>query len=360
VSKVNQGDPAPTSVNITQQVMKYFGLVLLFFLLSFTTLYFINHYFSGGQFHISARLFTAPILVELSLLLLFYFLMDGFRLYTIIRAVGFRIPFRYIIKLVFVNIFISNVTPLATGGGVVQVYFLKQKGMPVGEAMAATSIRTLLAALLLFVLTPFIVWTDPQPFLKFFHKNILYGITGLSGVYLVILCILLFRIRLLKRGFYRGLHLLSTVKIISRPRFRSLFLKVSTELDLFSRSLRNYTRGTPLWVFLSLSSTVLFLLLLFSFPIVLLRALGYPVSPLTIISFQVVITFFMYFAPTPGAAGIAETGFGFLFAQLVTKQDLTFLTLSWRFLTIYIGVIVGMIIMYRDIFSQKTRAKSVP
>ena len=32
-----------------------------------------------------------------------------------------------LVKLVFVNIFVSNVTPLATGGGVIQVYLMKQK-----------------------------------------------------------------------------------------------------------------------------------------------------------------------------------------------------------------------------------------
>jgi len=46
-------------------------------------------------------------------------------------------------------------------------------------------------------------------------------------------------------------------------------------------------------------------------------------SLLTVLAFQVVVTFFMYFAPTPGAAGVAEGGYGLLFAQLVRKQDIT-------------------------------------
>ena len=61
----------------------------------------------------------------------------------------------------------------------------------------------------------------------------------------------------------------------------------------------------------------------------------------------------MYFAPTPGATGVAEGGYGLLFAQLVQKQDITMLTLSWRFLTIYIGVVIGMIIILREFLSNK-------
>ncbi|MEJ2655805.1 MAG: hypothetical protein P8012_01225, partial [Desulfobacterales bacterium] len=67
----------------------------------------------------------------------------------------------------------------------------------------------------------------------------------------------------------------------------------------------------------------------------------------------VVVTFFMYFAPTPGATGVAEGGYGLLFIQLVQKQDITFLTLSWRFLTIYIGVVIGMIVIYREFYNYK-------
>jgi hypothetical protein len=63
----------------------------------------------------------------------------------------------------------------------------------------------------------------------------------------------------------------------------------------------------------------------------------------------------MYFAPTPGAAGIAEGGYGFFLTHLVQKKDITFLTLSWRFLTIYIGVIIGIMIIYRELFNRQKR-----
>jgi hypothetical protein len=61
----------------------------------------------------------------------------------------------------------------------------------------------------------------------------------------------------------------------------------------------------------------------------------------------------MYFAPTPGAAGVAEGGYGLLFSQLVQKQDIALLTLAWRFLTIYVGVVIGIVVMYREMFKRK-------
>ncbi len=339
-------------LHVARKVTGYFGLAALFFALSFTTLYFVHHYFSAGRLRIPSNLLSANVIGSLAILLLLYFLADGLRLYSVIRAMGFRIAFSYIVKLVFVNIFVSNVTPLATGGGVVQVYFMKQKGMPVGEATAATSIRTILAALILFTLTPIIIWTEPNQFRMFFHKNLLYGITGVSFAYLAVFWIILCRIRIIKHLMFRGLYLLNAMNVVSRPRFRIWFLKVSRELDLFSDGFKRYFRNSPGWAALSVFFTALFLLLLFSFSIVLVRALGYQVPVLTVLAFQVVVTFFMYFAPTPGAAGVAEGGYGLLFAQLVQKQDIAPLILSWRFLTIYVGVVIGIVIMCREMFQR--------
>ena len=46
-------------------------------------------------------------------------------------------------------------------------------------------------------------------------------------------------------------------------------------------------------------------------------------------------------------------GYGILFARLVSKGDLTMLTLLWRFLTIYVGVFIGLFIIYRELFSRR-------
>ncbi len=344
-------------VDVSRRVIGYFGLAGLFFLLSFLTIYVVHHTFSDGQLRLDSRLLSVRVVAGLTGMLMLYFLADGLRLYCVIRAMGSRIAFPYIIKLVFVNIFISNVTPLATGGGVVQVYFLNKRGMPIGEATAATSIRTILAALVLFTLTPIIVWTEPSLFRTFYQHNLLYGIAGFSGLYLVGFFIILFRIRLIKRWLFQAFSLLNTLKVVSKRRFRTIFLNVSHELDVFLDGFRRYFTGSPGWAALSIIFTILFLLMLFSFSAVLIRTLGYQVPVLTVLAFQAVVTFFMYFAPTPGATGVAEGGYGLLFAQLVQKHDLTLLTLSWRFLTIYVGVLIGIVVIYREMFTRKKKGE---
>ena len=340
-------------LHVSRRIMGYFVLAALFFALSFSTVYFIHRTFSEGKLRIPPSMLSPGVVSLLGLLLIFYFLADGLRLYCVIRALGFRIAFSYIVKLVFVNIFVSNVTPLATGGGVVQVYFMTRKGMPVGEATAATSIRTLLAALVLFTSAPIIMWAEPNEFHMFYHRHLLYVVTGVSGAYLAVFWIILFRLRIIKRWIFRALLLLKKVKMLSKLRFRAWFLKVSSELDLFAEGFKAYFRNSLVWSVLSLVCTALFLLLLFSFSIVLVKAMGYQAPVFSIVAFQVVVTFFMYFAPTPGATGVAEGGYGLLFSQLVQKQDIAPLTLAWRFLTIYVGVVIGIVVLYREMLKHK-------
>jgi len=340
----------PSQTDNKHKLWGYLGLTVLFFALSYLTVLFMHTHFGSGKLKLPPSILTAKNLTILGVLLLLYFLSDGLRLYCVIRALGTRISFFYILKLVFVNIFISNVTPMATGGGFIQIYFMTRKGMSLGQATAATSLRTMLAALILFILTPIIIWIDPSQFSMFSTHKLLYLITIVSVGFLAIFWIVLFKIRVVKRWLLQLLLLLRILRILSPKKYRKLYVKLSAELRSFSKGFKTYFQGNPRWAILSVVSTALFLLLLFSFSIVLVRAMGYQASTWTILAFQVVITFFMYFAPTPGATGIAEGGYALLFAQLVQKQDIAPLVLSWRLLTIYIGVIIGMVVTFAELF----------
>ncbi|MGE4584295.1 MAG: lysylphosphatidylglycerol synthase transmembrane domain-containing protein [Sphaerochaeta sp.] len=337
------------------KVWGYLGLAVLFFALSYLTVLFMHSYVSGGKLTLPPAVLKPETLSIVIGLLLLYFLGDALRLYCVIRALGTKISFLYIIRLVFVNIFISNVTPLATGGGFIQVYFMTKKGMSLGQATAATSLRTMLSALILFTLAPIIIWIDPSQFSMFSTHHLLYLITIVSIGYLLGFWVIIFRIRTMKRWLFQLLRLLRSMKILSPSKFRKSYVKLSAELRNFNKGFRTYFQGSTIWAVLSVVFTALFLLILFSFSIVLVHAMGYHASAWTMLAFQIVVTFFMYFAPTPGATGVAEGGYGLLFAQLVQKQDIAPLVLSWRFLTIYIGVVIGMVVTFSEFFRRGER-----
>ena len=102
---------------------------------------------------------------------------------------------------------------------------------------------------------------------------------------------------------------------------------------------------------------ILYLFTLFMIPVILIRGLNSSISIIQIISIQTVLTFVTYFAPTPGATGVAEGGFTLMFSNFVEKNDIVSLTFLWRFFTMYLGMLVGLIIFYLEIVKNKRPRK---
>ena len=100
-------------------------------------LYAVYDRFAGRSFQFDDRLLSPTLLLPVAALLLIYFMADGLRLHYTLKALGHRLPLRKIFRLVFINLFFSNVTPMATGGGFAQIWYLTRHGVPVARATAA-------------------------------------------------------------------------------------------------------------------------------------------------------------------------------------------------------------------------------
>lgn len=341
------------SPDIHGRMKVYLLMAVIFFVVSLLTIYLLHRYFLESRILLDSRLISPRVIASLILLLALYYLTDGTRLYLVVRAMNHHVPFRFIMKLVFVNIFFSNATPMATGGGFVQIYFLSRNGFSVGEATAATSIRTMIASLGMLTLAPLFFFLKPNLLDPLGTGNVYLYFSGIAGIYLIVVFIVIFRVRVVKVLFYLSMRFFLRRGILSRRRFRTVFLRLSAELSCFSDGFRHFIKGPPFYVLGAFLSTSLFLMTLFSFSVVLIKGLQYDVPIVTIIAIQVVVTFFMYFTPTPGAVGFAESGYMLLFSQLISKHDITLLTISWRFLTIYIGVLIGILIAWRELFKVR-------
>lgn len=330
--------------------LKRLGLfTLLFVALSALGTWVVYDQLAGRSLTFDAHLLSAPILAACGLLLLVYFAADGLRLHFTLRALGVGIPFPRILRLVFINIFVSNVTPLATGGGVAQVLYLKARDVPLGIATAATTIRTVLAVVFIFSAAPLVLLRlSPLTGEAQAGRIGLYLVLSVT-LYLAFFAVVLLRTRWLVPplvGIVRGLR---AIRLIDDGRARRWRFRVRRELVRFSRSFRRYLRGPRSDVVLSVVFTLVFLLSLFSFPAILLRGLGYGIPYGTVLGLLVLTTFVMYFSPTPGASGVAEGAFGFLFADLVSPDHLLQVTIAWRFLTVYLGMAVGVFVTQHEL-----------
>ncbi len=330
-----------------QNKLNYLLYLIIFVLISFLSLYFIARH-SGEVVNFSIfKSFTIRTIVGLLVLLILYFSFDGLRLYAVLRTLDNQIDLRHIAKLVFINIFISNVTPFATGGGFIQIYFLNKKGISLGNATAATTIRTVISTLFFFTVTPIIIMKEESLATIIPQKKILFYILLFSILYFLFFYIIIFKNRLIKRITYTLLNMIEDKGIISKRKYRSIIRALFREIDIFKESFTSFLNGDLKWILSSIIFTLLFLFSEFSFSLLLIKGLGYDVPALDIIFMQIIVVFSMYLAPTPGATGVAEGSYSLFFANFVDKASIVPLIFAWRFLTKYIGIIIGAIIFLK-------------
>jgi uncharacterized protein (TIRG00374 family) len=335
------------------KVITYLLLTVVFVVSSYFSLVFIYHFFSDKSSFLSLSFITAQVSIQLAILLVFYFLLDMLRFLYILKTIGFSVKFGFMIKISFINMFISSITPFAAGGGFAQVYFLNKIGVPLGDATAASTIRTILPIIFFFITTPFVLIFNPKLMGSILGDQSFIYIGLLIIVYGVItyICYRLIRnINLTKAFIYRLFKFLTSKRIISRKRSRRITKRLFDEMERFANSFKMFLHGNWMDITLSIVFMILYLLALFTFPIILIHALGYNISAFSIISLQMVITLITYFAFTPGATGIAEGGFSLLFSSLISDKDIVSLTFTWRFFSTYIGVIIGLVIFYVEVF----------
>lgn len=328
-----------------QRRLVLFGL--LFVALTAAGVWAVFDQFAGRELTFDRRLLAPSTLVATAALLTLYFTSDGLRLHYTLRALGHRIPPAAIARLVFINIFFSNVTPLATGGGVAQVWFLREHGVPLGRATAATTLRTVLATAVIFVATPLFLIFGAATGGHALLERIAPILAMLIGLYVLFFAIVVLRTRWLVIPLGSSLAGLHRIGVLGNRRHRRLQFALRREVLRFAHSFGEYLSGPPHLVALSMASTLLFLASLFSFPALLIHALGHDVAWLTTAGLALVTTFVMYFAPTPGAAGISEGVFGAFFLGVLGPNQLVLVTLAWRFLTIHLGMLVGLALLGR-------------
>ena len=259
------------------------------------------------------------------------------------------------VALAFVNIFVSNITPSATGGGFAQIYLLNKKGVSIGAATAGSSIRTAL---------PIMFFTICTPIILIFDDNIKRLLPGSNfGIYVAVMVAFDLLIIWLILGLTRKPEKIVNIIIKIRRSFERRNLKsdskvfvfldrLADETGKFSEHFMMYIRGDKRYVLLSVLFSLTFLMALFLFPYFLIRDLNPAVSVVDIVLAQIVITAVMYFAPTPGAAGIAEAAFVAMFSNYVKQSYIVSLTFAWRFFTIYIGVLIGLVVFYIQIMKK--------
>ncbi|MDZ7361329.1 MAG: flippase-like domain-containing protein [candidate division KSB1 bacterium] len=256
------------------------------------------------------------------------------------------------------NMFMGAATPFQSGGGPAQLYILWRCGATVADGIlsslinyAATLIFFLMASVAALLLLP------PDLFGENFAPLFKTGFIAIGGVAGLVLLTLIYP----KLGMKVITKLFGLVPIRS-PKFSArrnrLLHKLEVETQRFSEGFQKITRQKK-W---ALAVTVLATLTLFSnkylIGYVIARSLGQDVPFGIFLGLQIVQLLLIYFAPTPGASGVAELSSVWLMGKLLPEPLLLIYAVLWRFATTIIGAAIGGLVLIFDVRHWATNTKA--
>lgn len=297
---------------------------------------------SGGEESLRAFRELEPFYIASGLLLVGVDLVLGaFRNHIFIRRIrpgtGFMLSFRANAA----NMFMGAVTPSQGLGGPAQLAVFNLGGIPLGAA-ASVSVLNFIGTILFFgtgvaaALLLFDHWTAGGAM-----RSILWACAGLFTAAFLLLAAALFKPSLIK-GLIRGLAgFLVRLRVFAVGRIRRMEDLAMSKVDEYHRWCLEFLFRKPGVVLLSVALTVVLYLNKFTISWLIARGLGLDPSWASMFSALYLVTFVSYFAPSPGAGGIAEVATGILLAPLMPGAYLPLFTLLNRSFILFIPAGVG-------------------
>lgn len=272
----------------------------------------------------------------------------GFRLWILTRQIHPEPPLLGLMIAGGMGAWGSYVTPLQAGSSPLTVYSMKRVGVPVPKAITATLMSFIATVIFFAIGGPLALAFGAGKALgergNVLGLSLLDLFKGSMGIF-ALLGVILLTVMVAPAMVSRGIHRLTEALGRRSARVAARLDGLRAGIDQASDSMRafNTPRG---WL-------ALFWATLVSGPshankllagYVALRAVGIEANFVDVLLVQTLITFLLYFAPTPGASGVAELLSAAVMSVYVPRAIVPVYTLVWRCIISWFTIAAGFII----------------
>ena len=285
-------------------------------------------------------------------------LLDGLVLNCFLKSHSYHLSVRNALYISLIGSFYSAITPGASGGQPMQIYYFSKRGIPVGVSTSAISLRFVLSqfsavvvSLVLGIVCRHLITSQ----LSGVQWLIIVGwIIHLSGMILILLATF-FKTALQKLA-KRIIHIGAKLCLIRDP--EAVSIKLNDWIETYHENVRSACRHpTQLLCPFLLTTASLFLMMLI--PFCVYQAFGLNNSSWLHL---IVIAYMLYLSasynPLPGASGAQEGGFLVFFRGIFPEGQISIAMLLWRFFSYYLYLIAGagllLIRTLRSLAKQKS------
>ena len=288
----------------------------------------------------------------------------GLRLWILTRHVHPTAPLKGSILAGGLTAWASFLTPSQTGGGPMMIYTLKRYGTPIPEAMIASLMSFVATVVFFSIAGPFAIFMGAgrsleqhgilgQRFTLFDLFKLSLG--GFIGIGLVMLFFFVFptmakRLGRVLVGWFEGR---------GSERMAHRVEAMREGIDRSHDCMVAFFRGRG-WLTLAAAVPASALAhankLLAGY--VVLRMLDIQVNFIDVLLLQTLITFLLYFAPTPGGSGLAEIVSVAVMSIYVPRELTPSYILLWRLVLSYLTVGFGSMVFWRWLKGAEDRTEA--
>lgn len=338
---------------------KILNFVLIFGTLALVILLNAGDQDIGAAFHALGSI-NLRWIVLCTLSFLGFLCCDALSIWYFLRRQGYRLRFDYVLFVSITGQYYSNITPGASGGQPMQIYYLHKRSVPVGIATSALIVRFFSFQFMLQVLaTAF--WIGNAQFVA---ENVADKMWILwvgyiyNGVMVLALLLLAINKRIVAAMLRFIIRVGAKLRIIRNP--ESVQVKWLDVLDNFHGSIM-MLRHHPgdLLIQLALGGLQLMSLMTVIYFVYLglgLRGASYG----QLVAVDIMEYVSAAYTPLPGASGAQEGVFTWYFGRIFTSELTLAALLTWRFFTYYLSLIIGAVTSVVYGLSGGTTAKEIP
>jgi len=293
-----------------------------------------------------------PIYLVIAVLFMVgYWFFEALGLHFAAKSLEPKAKFKDSLFVTMIGQYFNCITPCATGGQPMQVYYYTKRGLPLGSAMTALVCR--------FIVYQFVLTIYSIIFLIFklsmFTEGVFKGLTVLVIIGFAVntaVIVMLFMVAFFRKPTTKIAHgivkLLGKIKIIKKPDETIAF--IDNELEQYHENFL-FIKSKPWLIIKMCALTFVQLFLYFSITYVIYLGFGLTETDLfTITACQSFVLMISSFVPLPGALGAAEGSYAAFFGDIFGSFT-ALSTFIWRFLTFYLPIIIGLCI---NLFLSKT------
>lgn len=301
----------------------------------------------------------SPVWIILcTLAFLMFMVFDAFSLWYFLRRSGHPITFRRSLFITITGLYYSNITPGATGGQPMQIYYLNKSKVPIGIGTSALTVKYFCFQFMLMVIGT-ILWIAHGPFIaQQVGSSMWILVVGYTYNAVAVCAILLMAVSRRIVWFIMRLviKLCTKLHIVKDP--DSAARKWRDGLELFHTSIMMLKKKPLDFVFqLALGALQLLsqmLVIFFLYHAFNLTGAGY--TQITALAVMQYIS--ASYTPLPGASGAQEGVFSLYFAQIFPDGIRLMAMLLWRFFTYYISLIIGAVTSVYNGFAPSRKKKA--